>query len=368
MASRELRAQATRDAASRLRAFSSGGFWVCAEKRRRLGSQGATSAKPDPGIVIVTLPISLQGRLRLPAIAAPMFLVSGPDLVVETCRSGLIGTFPALNQRTTQGYSDWLSQIGERLSAHADAAPFGINLIVHRSNPRVEADLKVTVEHKVPIVITSLGAVADLVKAVHSYGGLVFHDVIGLRHAEKAAEAGVDGIIAVAAGAGGHAGTISPFALVAEIRRFFDKTIILSGAMTNGAQIAAARAMGADLAYLGTRFIATRESLATDDYKAMILRSTFADILYTPAISGVNANFMRQSIVANGLDPANLPAHGKLDMNEEARVWKTIWSAGHGVGSIDDIPTTAELCARLIAEYHGAIDRLAQEKWVASRD
>lgn len=308
------------------------------------------------------LPGSLQGRLKLPAIAAPMFLVSGPDLVVETCRSGLIGTFPALNQRTSQGYSDWLAQIKERLREHPQAAPFGINLIVHRSNPRVEADLKITVEHKVPLVITSLGAVADLVKAVHDYGGLVFHDVIGLRHAEKAAEAGVDGIIAVAAGAGGHAGTVSPFALVAEIRRFFDKTIILSGAMSNGAQIAAARAMGADLAYLGTRFIATRESLAADDYKAMILRSSFGNIVYTPAISGVNANFMRDSIVANGLDPDNLPAPGKLDMNEEARVWKTIWSAGHGVGSIDDVPPVAELCERLIAEYRATVARLAAEK------
>jgi nitronate monooxygenase len=311
----------------------------------------------------VSLPSSLAGRLRLPAIAAPMFLVSGPDLVVETCRSGLIGTFPALNQRTSQGYSDWLAEIKQQLSAHPDAAPFGINLIVHRSNPRVDADLKITVEHKVPIVITSLGAVADLVKAVHSYGGLVFHDVIGLRHAEKAAEAGVDGIIAVAAGAGGHAGTISPFALVSEIRRFFDKTIILSGAMSNGAQIAAARAMGADLTYLGTRFIATRESLAVDEFKTMILRSTFSDIVYTPAISGVNASFLRQSLIANGLDPENLTSHAKLDMNAEARVWKTIWSAGHGVGTIRDIPPTAELCERLIAEYKEAVARLASEKW-----
>jgi nitronate monooxygenase len=311
----------------------------------------------------VTLPSSLQGRLRIPAIAAPMFLVSGPDLVVETCRSGLIGTFPALNQRTSQGYSEWLSEIKQRLSGHADAAPFGINLIVHRSNPRVESDLAITVEHKVPLVITSLGAVADLVKAVHSYGGLVFHDVIGLRHAEKAAEAGADGIIAVAAGAGGHAGTISPFALVAEIRRFFDKTIILSGAISNGAQIVAARAMGADLTYLGTRFIATRESLAADEFKAMILRSTFSDIVYTPAISGVNASFLRESLIANGLDPDNLTAHGKLDMNAEARVWKTIWSAGHGVGTIDDIPATAELCARLIAEYKETVQALASESW-----
>lgn len=311
----------------------------------------------------MTIPSALQGRLKLPAIAAPMFLVSGPELVVETCRSGVIGTFPALNQRSSEGYADWLSEIRERLRPHEDAAPFGINLIVHRSNPRVEADLKITVEHKVPLVITSLGAVPDLVKAVHGYGGLVFHDVISLRHAQKAAEAGVDGIIAVAAGAGGHSGTVSPFALTSEIRRFFDKTIILSGAISNGAQIAATRAMGADLAYLGSRFIATRESLAADAYKRMILDSGFGDIVYTPAISGVAANFLRGSLLASGLDPDNLPAHGGLDMAAEKRAWKSIWSAGHGVGTIDDIPPAAALCARLIAEYKEALARLAAEPW-----
>ncbi|KPF64602.1 2-nitropropane dioxygenase [Bosea sp. AAP35] len=300
------------------------------------------------------LPASLAGRLRLPAIASPMFLVSGPDLVVETCKAGILGTFPALNQRTSEGYVAWLDEIEERLADIPDAAPFGVNLIVHRSNPRLEADLAITAQHKVPLVITSLGAVPDLVKAVHGYGGLVFHDVISLRHAQKAAEAGVDGIIAVAAGAGGHAGTMSPFALVSEIRRFFGGTIVLAGAISTGAQIAAAQMMGADLAYLGTRFIATTESLADPAYKDMLLRSHAADILYTPAISGVHANFMRESIQAAGLDPDNLVSHGKLDLGNEAKVWKTIWSAGQGVGAIEDVPTTAELGARLLTEYRQA--------------
>ncbi|MGL4324873.1 MAG: NAD(P)H-dependent flavin oxidoreductase [Beijerinckiaceae bacterium] len=308
------------------------------------------------------LPPSLKGRLRLPAIASPMFLVSGPDLVVETCRGGILGTFPALNARTTAGYAAWLDEINGRLAAIPDAAPYGINLIVHPTNPRLKDDLEVTVAHKVPLVITSLGAVSDLVKAVHSYGGLVFHDVISLRHAQKAAEAGVDGIIAVAAGAGGHAGTISPFALVSEIRRIFDGTIVLAGAISTGGHIAAARAMGADLAYLGTRFIATRESLADDKYKTMICEAAAADIIYTPAISGVNANFMRQSIAAAGLDPANLVSHGKMDMASEAKVWKNIWSAGHGVGAIADIPSTADLCARLRSEYRETCALLANER------
>jgi len=226
------------------------------------------------------LPDTFEGRLRIPAIAAPMFLVSGPDLVVETARAGIIGTFPALNQRTSEGYADWLDEIEERLSLAVQGGsrptPFGVNLIVHTTNPRLDQDLKITVDRKIPLVITSLGAVSDLVDAVHSYGGLVFHDVINVRHAEKAAEAGVDGIIAVCAGAGGHAGALSPFALVPEIRRFFHKTIVLSGAISNGAQIAAARLVGADLAYLGTRFIATRESLAPDAYKAMLMQARAA--------------------------------------------------------------------------------------------
>jgi nitronate monooxygenase len=282
-----------------------------------------------------------------------MFLVSGPDLVVEACRCGVIGTFPALNQRTSEGYSGWISEIRERLQRQIKPAPFGVNLIVHKSNTRLDRDLALTVENRVPIVITSLGAVQEVVSAVHSYGGLVFHDVINLRHSHKAADAGVDGLIAVCAGAGGHAGVLNPFAFVSEIRQFFDKTVILSGSISNGRQIAAARLMGADLAYLGTRFIATRESLAPDKYKQMILNSSAADIVYTSAISGVHANFLRASIIASGADPDNLPIGTKLDMSSEheLRVWRDIWSAGHGVGAIHDIPSVSELCQRLIVEF-----------------
>jgi nitronate monooxygenase len=241
-------------------------------------------------------------------------------------------------------------------------AQYGVNLIVHKTNARVERDLEITVRHKVPLVITSLGAAREVVDAVHSYGGLVFHDVIHLHHARKAADAGVDGIIAVAAGAGGHAGTLSPFGFLAEIRAFFEKTVVLSGAITNGSQIAAAQLMGADLAYLGTRFISTRESLAPDGFKEMIVAANAKDIVYTNAISGVSANFLRASIVAAGGDPENLPAHSGMRMTAEgeAKAWKNIWSAGHGVGDIHDIPTTAELCGRLVREYREAVARLTE--------
>jgi nitronate monooxygenase len=308
----------------------------------------------------VPIPQQLQGALAAPIIAAPMFLVSGPDLVVETCKSGLIGTFPALNQRTTEGYEAWLTEIGDRLAAakgDRKPAPFGVNLVVHKSNSRLQADLAVTVRHKVPLIITSLGAAREVVDAVHSYGGLIFHDVINIKHARKAAEAGVDGLIAVAVGAGGHAGTLSPFAIVSEIRGFFDRTIILSGVMSTGRQVAAARMMGADLAYLGTRFIATRESLAAQGFKEMITRSNATDIVYTPAISGVAGNFLRASITAAGRDPDNLAVdqNSALHLEGEAKVWKDIWSAGQGVGAIDDILPTSELCARLVAEYRAAL-------------
>jgi len=298
------------------------------------------------------LPSAFEGRLRLPAIVSPMFLASGPALVTACCRAGLVGTFPALNQRTSEGYEAWLDEIEAGLDA--TSAPYGVNLIVHASNRRLQADLAITVRRKVPLVITSLGAVKDLVDAVHSYGGLVFHDVINRRHAEKAAEAGVDGIIAVAAGAGGHGGTLSPFALVPEIRSFFSGTIVLAGAISTGAQIAAARLIGADLAYMGTRFVATAESLAPQGFKEMIVGARAADIVYTSAISGVNANFLRPSIVAAGLDPENLAPHTKLDMNGEAKVWKDIWSAGQGVGSIADVPSATDLCERLKDEFSAA--------------
>lgn len=312
----------------------------------------------------MAIPAAFRSSLKLPAIAAPMFLSSGPDLVVEVCRSGLVGTFPALNQRSSEGYAAWLDEIGGKLAKLPDAAPFGVNLIVHKSNPRLAADLEITVRHRVPLVITSLGAVRDVVDAVHSYGGLVFHDVIGLRHAHKAAEAGVDGLVAVAAGAGGHAGALSPFALIPEIASFFKGTIVLSGAMSTGFHIAASRVLGADMAYLGTRFIATREALVPQAQKDTVLSARAADIVYTPAISGVNANFMRQSIAAAGLDPDNLPPHGALDMENEAKAWKNVWSAGQGVGSITDIPGAAELCGRLTAEYRIAMAEAAADPFV----
>ncbi len=296
-------------------------------------------------------------NLSVPVIAAPMFLVSGPQLVIEVCRSGVVGTFPALNQRTTEGFDQWLTQIEGALDD--SCAPYGVNLIVHRTNPRVQADLEVCVRHRVPLVITSLGAVSELVDAVHSYGGVVFHDVTNLRHARKAAGAGVDGLIAVAGGAGGHAGTMSPFALTSEIRRFFDGTLVLAGSISNGRQIAAARLMGADLAYLGTRFIATKESMASSEYKEMVIGAKAKDIVYTSAISGVDANFLGPSLAANDLDPEELKKYeARPDLkaiDDEVKAWKTVWSAGQGVGSIDDEPTAAELCARLGEEYRAAL-------------
>ncbi|MGV0911474.1 NAD(P)H-dependent flavin oxidoreductase [Martelella sp. FOR1707] len=303
-------------------------------------------------------PTSLSARLRLPVIAAPMFLASGPDLVTACCRAGICGTFPALNQRTSDGFADWLRAIEADLAAYDNPAPFGVNLIVHKSNTRLEADLKIVVEHKVPLVITSLGAVKAVVDAVHSYGGLVFHDVTNRRHAEKAVEAGVDGIIAVAAGAGGHAGTLSPFALVSEIRSFFSGPLALSGAISTGAHIAAARALGADFAYIGTRFLATSEAIAPGAHKQMIVEGRAADIVYTPAISGVPANFLRPSIMAAGLDPDNLPPHKAMNLASEAKAWKAVWSAGQGIGAIDDILTVEALVDRFDAEYRAACARL----------
>ena len=317
------------------------------------------------------LPPPLQEHLRLPVIAAPMFLVSGPDLIVETCRSGVLGTFPALNQRTSAGYAAWLVEIKERLRRIAaetgvSPAPFGVNLIVHRSNPRLDADLARTVEHRVPLVITSLGAVREVVAAVHAYGGVVFHDVVNLHHARKAADAGVDGLIAVCAGAGGHAGTLSPFALVAEIATFFKGTIVLSGALSSGRHVAAARLLGADLAYLGTRFIATRESLAAEAHKRMIVAAAARDIVYTPSVSGIPGNFLRPSLAAAGLDPEAPPPQGGLDMGSETKAWKTLWSAGQGVGSIGDIPAAAELCARLADEYRAAMQAAAGDPFAGA--
>ncbi|ANU07709.1 NAD(P)H-dependent flavin oxidoreductase [Paraurantiacibacter namhicola] len=299
-------------------------------------------------------PAEFRERLAIPAIVAPMFLVSGPDLVVECCKAGLAGTFPALNQRTSEGFEEWLEEIQERLGP--DDAPYGVNLIVHKSNPRVQADLELCVKHKVPFIITSLGAVSELVEAVHSYGGMVFHDVTTVRHAQKAAEAGVDGLIAVAAGAGGHAGKMSPFALTSEIREFFDGILILSGAMSHGRQIAAAEVMGADYGYLGSHFIPAHESMAVDEQKQMMTELTMKDITYTDKVTGVGANFMTPSLNAASLEHAP----GEMSLNEEAKAWKTIWSAGHGVGATKSSRSAKELSEELIAQY-----REAKEKFCA---
>lgn len=312
----------------------------------------------------MSLPALLQQRLRLPLVAAPMFLISNPQLVLACCASGVVGSFPALNQRDSIGFKAWLEEIEAGLAQLQAPAPYAVNLIVHPSNPRLQADLALCVEHRVPIVITSLGAVKEVVDAVHGYGGLVFHDVTTRRHAQKAAEAGVDGLIAVAAGAGGHAGNWSPFALVAEIRQFFEKTLLLAGCLNHGHELLAAQLLGADLGYMGTRFIATHESQAQQAYKQMILGATAADILHTPAVSGIPASFLRQSLEQAGYDLAALTSSheaGKLKpLDEEAKAWKTVWSAGQGVGGIHDLPSAAALIARLHGEYQGALDRAQQ--------
>ena len=311
-------------------------------------------------------------RLSLPAVAAPMFLISGPQLVIECCKNGIVGTFPALNHRTTEGFEEWVIEIKEALVAFEKetgkkAAPFAVNLIVHPTNPRVQPDLEICIKHKVPLIITSLGAVSDLVNAVHSYGGLVYHDIIKKRHAEKAAEAGVDGLILVAAGAGGHAGALNPMALVNEIKAFFKKTILLSGCISTGQDIASALQMGANLAYMGTRFINVKESMADPKYQEMIINSKAEDIVYTAAVSGVNANFLRPSLEAMGITEELWSQTKKIDFGSEldaakaeAQAWKTIWSAGQGVTAIDDIRSTADLITDLKREFKVALESQQQ--------
>ena len=330
--------------------------------RHRRAIAGA-DCRHDVQTAVMTLPASLSGRLRLPVVAAPMFLVSGPDLVIGACRAGVLGTFPALNQRTTAGFVDWLDAISAAL--RPGDAPFGVNLIVHSSNARLEPDLSAVVEHRVPVVITSLGAASAVVDAVHSYGGLVLHDVTTVRHAHKAADAGVDGLICVAAGAGGHTGLLNPFAFVAEVRRFFDGIVALAGGLTTGADVLAARALGADLAYLGTRFIATAESLASDAYRRQLVESGLDDVVRTAGVSTIPANFLRPSLLAAGLDPDTLPDPDRVDLAHltnptegDAKAWRDIWSAGQGVGSITDAPPVATLVDRLAAEYEAARIRL----------
>ncbi len=304
-------------------------------------------------------------ELSLPVVAAPMFLISGTKLVTECCKNGIVGTFPALNQRTSEGFEEWLLEIKSDLAAFEKEtgkkpAPYGVNLIVHPTNPRLEADLKLCIKHKVPIIITSLGAVSQVVDAVHSYGGLVFHDVIKKRHAQKAAAAGVDGLILVAAGAGGHAGTINPISLVAEIKKFFHKTILLSGCISTGRDIASAMQMGADLAYMGTRFINTEESKAPKEYRQMIIDAGASDVVYTAAISGVHANFLGASLQAAGITEADLKKDTKVDfgkeLDTEAKAWKTIWSAGQGVTTVENVVPVEELVNDLKQEFKTAIE------------
>lgn len=310
----------------------------------------------------------IRSRLRIPVLSAPMFIVSGPELVIEQCKAGVIGSFPALNARPQEELDQWLTRIETELAqyqrGHPDqkVAPYAVNLIMNKANKRLDADLEVVLKHKVPIVITSLSAPTALVPRVHEYGGTVFHDVIKVRHAEKALEAGVDGLIAVCGGAGGHAGSLNPFALVNELRRIHQGPLVLAGAITNGAGILAAEAMGCDLAYLGTRFIATKESMAVERYKQMIVDSDSGDIVYTPLFSGVHGSYLAGSIRNAGLDPANLPANeapGQYRNREERpKTWTEIWGAGQGVGNIDDIPTVATLVDRLEVEYLAARRRI----------
>jgi nitronate monooxygenase len=320
----------------------------------------------------MSLPALLEGKLRIPVIGAPMFIVSGPELVLAQCKAGIVGAFPALNARPESMLDEWLAQISEELAAHKSTnpaipvAPFAVNQIVHKSNDRLEHDVEMCIKHKVPIIITSLRPPAEVVDAVHGYGGVVFHDVINIRHARKAIEQGVDGVITVAAGAGGHAGTTSPFALVKEVRDIFDGTIILSGSMSRGNDALAAQAMGADLAYLGTRFIATQEANAPAPYKQMIVDSAAADIIYTNLFTGVHGSYLKGSIVNAGLDPDDLPEGDLRSMNfgsggsSKAKAWRDIWGAGQGVGSIDDVPTVADLVDRMAAEYREAANRLSR--------
>lgn len=309
-------------------------------------------------------------KLRLPVVGAPQFIVSNPDLVLAQCKAGIVGAFPALNARPQPLLDEWLTRIRDELAAYdaahpaAPAAPFAVNQIVHKTNERLDADVAACVKHKVPIVITSLGARQDVNDAIHSYGGIVLHDIINVAFARKALEKGADGLIAVCAGAGGHAGGLSPFALVQEIREFFDGPLLLSGAIANGGAILAAQAMGADLAYVGSAFIATKEANAVDAYKQMIVDSHASDVVYTNLFTGVLGNYLKGSIVSAGLDPDNLPQSDPSRMNfstgegSKGKAWKDIWGAGQGVGGVHEIVPAGELVARFKREYDAAKARV----------
>ena len=312
------------------------------------------------------MPEALSGKLRIPLIGAPMFIVSCPELVIAQCKAGIVGSFPALNARPQASLGHWIKQIKDALADHASeypsepVAPFAVNQICHQSNKRLHADLETCIRHQVPIIITSLRPPAEVIDAVHGYGGLVFHDVINLRHARKAIQQGVDGVIAVCTGAGGHAGTLSPFALIKEIRQEFDGAIILAGALTSGADVLAAQVMGADLAYIGTRFIATEEANAIPEYKDMIVDSDASDIIYSSLFTGVHGSYLKGSISNSGLDPDNLPEGDKLAMDfdradkSDAKAWRDIWGAGQGVGNIGKVLPAGQLIMQMEEEYHAA--------------
>ena len=316
----------------------------------------------------MALPEILKANLRIPVVGSPLFIISHPPLVLAQCKAGIVGSFPALNARPEAQLDEWLAQVTEDLAAHdaahpeRPAAPVAVHQIVHKSNNRLEHDQAMCVKYKVPIVITSLGAVPEVNAAVHSYGGIVLHDIIHDRHARKAIEKGADGLIAVAAGAGGHAGTLSPFALVQEIRRWFDGPLLLSGAIANGGAILAAQAMGADLAYIGSPFIATEEARADGAYKQMIVDSQAADIVYSNLFTGVHGNYLKGSIVAQGMDPNNLPQSDPSKMSFDqgtTKAWKHIWGCGQGIGAVDEVVPTAALVDRLVREYEAAKTKLA---------
>lgn len=316
---------------------------------------------------ILALPPVLKDNLTLPAIAAPLFIISHPPLVIEQCKAGIIGSFPALNARPASQLDEWLSEITETLDAynkaHPDkpAAPFAVNQIVHRSNDRLEHDVEMCVKYKVPIVITSLGARPELNDAIHSYGGITLHDIINNRFAHKAIEKGADGLIAVAAGAGGHAGTLSPLALIQEIRDWFDGPLLLSGSIATGNAVLAAQAMGADMGYIGSAFIATKEARAVDTYKEMIAASCADDIVYSSLFTGVHGNYLKGSVKAAGMDPDDLPEGDVKTMDfggDKSKAWKDIWGSGQGIGAVKSVVPTADLVARLVDEYQDAKQNL----------
>ena len=310
----------------------------------------------------MSMPAAFAGRLSIPVIGSPLFIISGPELVMAQCRAGIIGSFPSLNARPLAQFEEWLQRLSTELGP--DDAPYAVNLIVHKSNDRLMADLELCVKYKVPLIITSLGAREDVNEAIHSYGGIVMHDIINNRFAKKAVEKGADGLIAVAAGAGGHAGTTSPFALIQEIREWFDGPLALSGSIATGEAVLAAQAMGADFGYIGSAFIATAEARAVEGYKEMIAQSSSSDIVYSNLFTGVHGNYLRPSIVKAGMDPDNLPISDPSAMNfgsggnTDAKAWKDIWGCGQGIGAVKQVLSAGEYVAKLVREYEGAKARI----------